>query len=198
MKLKKLFYATTFLALFLSFSMQAQKKNKLVIKPKLVLTYSAADPQGNEVTFPLTIAEMDDKKIKLTYEMSNGNKKIGGGFLISGKGINQGKNLNWEPLNPSTIKTIPDDQTVFCVSRKFFDELKKNKVAKYDGTTFELKKMPKGKEIVVGKQIIDALYIQEKGGKLSYWILNNRDLPFILNREGGKYGPTFKLSKVSK
>ncbi len=196
MKLKNFFNLTLIFALFLSFSLNAQKKNKLVIKPNLVLTYVASDPAGNEVVFPLTISEMNDENVKLKYEMKNGGRSIGGEWIISGKGLESGEYLNWQPLSPSEVRKLPNNQTIFSVSRKFFDELKEKKIAKYDDRTFELKAMPKGKDVIIDKQVIDALYIVEKGGDLCYWILNNRKLPFIINSEGAQNGPSFKLSKV--
>ncbi|TEB42927.1 hypothetical protein D0809_18890 [Flavobacterium circumlabens] len=183
--------------LFVVSSVTAQKKTNLNIKPNLVLTYSAKDPKGNEVLLPLEIKELNDKKIVLEYSMINGDKKISGEWVISPKGLESGKYFNWQALNPSEVRILPKDQTIFCVSKKFLDEIKSKKTAKYDDKTFELKEIPKGKEIIVDGKEIDAIYIAEKGGDSKYWILNNRDLPFIVNSAGGD-GPSFKLTKVSK
>lgn len=197
MNLKMKTVSIALLMLFVVSSVTAQKKTNLNIKPNLVLTYSAKDPKGNEVLLPLEIKELNDKKIVLEYSMINGDKKISGEWVISPKGLKSGKYFNWQALNPSEVRILPKDQTIFCVSKKFLDEIKSKKTAKYDDKTFELKEIPKGKEIIVDGKEIDAIYIAEKGGDSKYWILNNRDLPFIVNSAGGD-GPSFKLTKVSK
>lgn len=183
--------------LFIVSSATAQKKTNLDIKTNLVLTYSAKDPKGNEVLLPLEIKEMNDTKVILEYSMINGEKKISGKWVISNKGLNTGKYFNWQALNPSEVRILPKDQTIFCVSKKFFDEIKSKKIAKYDDKVFKLTDMPKGKEIKVDSKEVDALYVVEKDGESKYWILNNRDLPFIINSTGGQ-GPSFKLVKVSR
>lgn len=185
------------LILFVTSSVTAQKKTNLDIKQNLVLTYSAKDPKGNEVLLPLEIKEINDKKVVLEYTMINGAKKISGKWVISKKALDTGKYFNWQALNPSEVRILPKDQTIFCVSKKFLDEIKSKKTAKYDDKTFELKEIQKGKEIIVDGKEIDAIYVAEKNGESKYWILNNRDLPFIINSTGGD-GPSFKLSKVSK
>ena len=76
--------------------------------------------------------------------MVNGKKKISGQWVISGTGLESGKYLNWQPLNPSELRILPKDQTIFSVSKKFLDEIKANKTAEYDEKVFELKTMPKG------------------------------------------------------
>lgn len=192
-KTKTLF--TTLITLFVVVLVTAQKKTKLNIQPNLVLTYSASDPKGNEVLFPVEIKEMNDKNVILKYEMAKGGRVIKGQWVISGKGLESGEYFNWQPLNPSEVRKLPDNQTIFSVSRKFFDEIKRNKTGEYDNKTFELKEIPNGKEIIIDNKVVDALYIVEKGGELKYWILNNRKLPFVINSSGGQ-GPSFTLSKV--
>ncbi len=197
MNLKMKTLVTALITLFIFSSATAQKKTNLDIKSNLVLTYSAKDPKGNEVLLPLEIKEINDKKVVLEYTMINGDKKITGKWVISKKGLDTGKYFNWQALNPSEVRILPKDQTIFCVSKKFLDEIKSKKTAKYDDKTFELKEIPKGKEVIVDGKEIDAIYVAEKNGDSKYWILNNKDLPFILNSAGGE-GPSFKLSKVSK
>lgn len=197
MNLKNKTLAAALLILFIVSSATAQKKTNPDIKNKLVLTYSASDPKGNEVLLPLEIKDINDKKITLAYSMINGEKKISGKWVISRKGLESGKYFNWEPLNPGEVRILPKDQTIFCVSKKFFDDIKNKKTAKYDDKTFELKDLPKGKEIKVDGKEVDAIYVAEKGGNSKYWILNNRDLPFIINTAGGD-GPAFKLTKISQ
>ena len=183
------------LTLFVILTATAQNKTKLEIKPNLILKYTAKGPEGSKVLFPLEIKEMNEKEITLEYKMINGDKKLSGQWIMSKEGLESGKYLNWQPLNPSEKRILPKDQTIFSVSRKFFDEIKNKKIAKYDDKVFELKEMPKGGEIKIGKETIDALYVVEKNGELVYWILNNRDLPFIINTEGGQ-GPAFTLTDV--
>jgi hypothetical protein len=197
MNLKMKTLVTALITLFIFSSATAQKKINLDIKSNLVLTYSAKDPKGNEVLLPLKIKEINDKKVVLEYTMINGDKKISGQWVISKKGLDTGKYFNWQALNPSEVRILPKDQTIFCVSKKFLDEIKSKKIAKYDDKTFELREIPKGKEVIVDGKEIDAIYVAEKNGDSKYWILNNKDLPFILNSAGGE-GPSFKLSKVSK
>lgn len=197
MNLKNKTLTTALLILFVVSSVTAQKKTDLDIKTNLVLTYSAKDPKGNEVLLPLEIKEMNDKKVTLAYSMINGEKKISGQWVISSKGLDAGQYFNWQPLNPGEVRILPKDQTIFCVSKKFFDEIKSKKTAIYDDKTFELKDLPKGKEIKVDGKEVNAIYVAEKGGNSKYWILNNRDLPFIVNSAGGD-GPSFKLIKVSQ
>ncbi|CAM1365617.1 conserved hypothetical protein [Tenacibaculum sediminilitoris] len=187
--------ATVLVTLFVITSVTAQKKTKLDIKTNLVLTYSAMGPKGSKVLFPLEIKEMNDEEVTLEYTMVNGKKKISGKWIISEDGLEKGEYLNWQPLNPSEERILPKDQTIFSVSRKFFDEIKSKKTATYDDKVFELKNMPKGEEIKIGKKIIDAIYVVEKEGELAYWILNNRDLPFIINTKGSQ-GPVFTLFEV--
>jgi len=186
---------TAVVALFIITSVTAQEKIKLDIAPNLVLTYSAMGPKGSEVLFPLEILEMDDEKVTLEYSMINGNKKLTGKWVICEEGLESGEYLNWQPLNPSEVRMLPKNQTIFSVSRKFLDEIKSKKTAKYDDKVFELKTMPKGEEIKIGKKVVDAIYVVEKDGELAYWILNNRDLPFIINTKGGQ-GPSFTLTDV--
>ncbi|EDP94251.1 hypothetical protein U8527_17690 [Kordia algicida OT-1] len=194
LKIKNLL--TAVVALFIMTSVTAQKKTKLEIAPSLVLTYSAMGPKGSKVLFPLEIKEMSEDQVVLEYSMVNGKKKISGQWIISGTGLENGKYLNWQPLNPSEKRVLPKDQTIFSVSRKFLDEIKSKKTAKYDDKVFELKSMPKGEEIKIGKKVVDAIYVVEKDGELAYWILNNRDLPFIINTKGGQ-GPAFTLADVT-
>ncbi|WP_281322338.1 hypothetical protein [Flavobacterium aestivum] len=196
MNLKIKTLVTALVTLFIVSSVTAQKKKDLDIKTNLVLTYAAKDPKGNKVLLPLEIKEMNDKKVTLAYSMINGEKKISGQWVISNEGLNSGTYFNWQPLNPGEVRILPKDQTIFCVSKKFFDEIKSKKTAKYDDKSFELKNLPKGKEIKIDGKEVDAIYVAEKGGESKYWILNNRDLPFIINSAGGD-GPAFKLIRVN-
>jgi len=193
LQIKNLF--TAVVALFIFTSATAQKKTKLEIAPNLVLTYSATGPQGSKVLFPLEIKEMNDDDVTLEYSMINGNKKISGQWVICIEGLESGEYLNWQPLNPSEVRILPKNQTIFSVSRKFLDEIQSKKTATYDDKVFELKSMPKGEEIIIDGKVVDALYVVEKDGELAYWILNNRDLPFIINTKGGQ-GPAFTLTQV--
>ncbi|MBC8757074.1 hypothetical protein H2O64_20545 [Kordia sp. YSTF-M3] len=186
---------TALITLFIVFSATAQKKMNVDVKPNLIMTYSADGPQGSQVLFALKINEMDAETVKFKYTMSNGDKQFSGNWVMSAEGLESGKYFNWQGLGPGEVRILPKDQTIFSVSKAFFDEIKSKKTAQYDEKTFELKEIPKGKEIKIDGEEVDAIYIVEKDGETQYWILNNRDLPFIINSNGAQ-GPSFKLSKV--
>jgi hypothetical protein len=58
-------------------------------------------------------------------------------------------------------------------------------------------KMPAGKEILIGKKKVNALYMYSKDAGTAYWVLNDPEFPLILKSEGNKSGPDFTLADVT-
>ncbi len=183
---------------FLSASVvEAQKKANINITPGVTLVYKSSDQQGNEITFPLTVNTLNDECLEFAYKMTFGPRSFTGRFIIAKEGLEKGKHLNWNELNPEEVRELPKDQTIFCFSQAFLKEIKANKSANYDNKTFYLTEKKKGDEVIIDKKVINSIYVTTKDKKLSYWILDNPDVPLIINSKGNMGGPDFLLAEVT-
>jgi hypothetical protein len=138
-------------------------------------------------TFPmfLTISSIGAEGITFDYNFAG---SMQGKFVNSRTNLEKGKTLNWDQPQPGEERKLPDEQTIVMVSSTFFADLKKNKKSTYDGAELALKEIPKGSELLIGNQQIDAVYAESSDGSIKYWILNNDQFPVILRLDGHPSG----------
>jgi len=160
--------------------------------------YVANAGGGASVDFNVKIAAMDNDGIDLEYTVKQGAKSFNGKIFVTKKGWEKGSKLNWDDLAPNKEKQLNDDETSFMFSSDFYNALVKNNSAKYDNTTYTVKKIPAGQNIMLNGKPVDVIYVVSGATGAQYWVLKNPKLPLIMKITGNKTGPDFSLAGISK
>jgi hypothetical protein len=178
-----LFLAAFGLMSSVSFSQQASKLSP-ELKQGTTMEYEL-NAQGQ--TFPMffTISSIGAEGITFDYNFAG---SVQGKFINSKTNLEKGISLNWEQPQPGEERKLPDEQTIVMVSSSFLADLKKNRKSTYDGAELTLKDIPKGSELMIGTQELDAVYSESADGSIKYWILNNNQFPVILRLDGHPSG----------
>jgi hypothetical protein len=190
MKYVTLFFALSF-AVFISHAQQTIK-----IKPELkigTIIEFEVDAQGQTLPLFLKISAIGDDGIVFDYDMLNG---MAGKFINSKLNLEKGNSLNWDQPVPGEERRLADNQTIAMVSRTFLKELKQNKKSSYDGVEFILKDIPKGNEIVLAGNELDAVYIESVDGNMRVWVLNNDNFPILLKLDGNPGGINLSCKEI--
>ncbi len=78
---------------------------------------------------------------------------------------------------------LADDETFGLIAKTAFKSLTDNKFFTYNGIKF-LAKTADGKSFKIGDKEIDVIYVTTEDSKIELWILNNPNLPFIMQSSG--------------
>jgi hypothetical protein len=177
------FFAAFLMISSFSFSQSASKVSP-ELKQGTTIEFEL-NAQGQTFTMFLTIASIGADGIVFDYNIAG---SMQGKFINSKTNLEKGKGLNWDQPQPGEERKLPDEQTIAMVSSAFLADLKNNKKATYDGAELLLKDLPKGTELMLGNQQLDAVYAETSDGSVKYWILNNNQYPIILKIEGHPSG----------
>ncbi len=179
-------------ALVLAQSNTESAKTEVTVKTGTSLDY---DVNSNGQLTPLTMKIFIPDEGGIGFEFSVGD--MTGKFINSREGLEKGSNTNWDEPYQGEERKLGPDQTLAIFSKAFLKDLKQNKKAKYDGSLWQLKDLPKGSELILdNKATPDAIYMESENGSTKYWILNNEDYPLMLKVEGNQKGPDLILKAV--
>lgn len=160
----------------LSLSVFAQKLNP-VIKDGTTMN---ADVFAQGQVFPLTL-KLKSVKAPITLIWSVDGYGDGE-FVMNEKALENGTSLFIDRPNPGTTK-LGDSETYGLISKKAFKSLVENKSFTYNDIKFNLK-TPDANPVKIGGKEVDAFRVSAEGSNLEFWILNNPDLPLILQTAG--------------
>lgn len=119
-----------------------------------------------------------------------------GKYLISAEGFKNGTKINFiQPAHQTTLR-LAADETFDIISKKAFQELKKNRKFFYNNTTYALVNDAKEETFKIGEQQIDVLHVKgvEEAGDL--WILNRPDFPLICQIRNNPLGINFTVTAI--
>lgn len=106
-----------------------------------------------------------------------------GAFVMSAKAL-EGATKMYMTSQPATGDTkLADDETFGLISKAAFKSLMDNKSFTYSGIKFKIKTSGVTPFSIGGKEI-DAIPVVSEDGKLEFSILNNPNLPLILQSSG--------------
>ena len=105
-----------------------------------------------------------------------------GAFVMSSKALESASKM-YVTTQPATGETkLGDDETFGLISKAAFKTLTDTKTLTYGGIKFKLK-TPATLVKIDGKEI-DVIHILSEEGKLELWILNNPNLPLLVQSSG--------------
>src|ERR1700720_851668 len=139
-------------------SSQVTSQGLLTIKDGSILHYTSED-HGSLINFPVQLVSRNKEGVSFKHTVSHGDKSFSGNIFVPVAGEENGTELNKNGLNPGEERKLTSTETIFFFSKHFYKELVKNKTAKYDNTEYVVTKMPAGKDILIGKKKVDAIYM---------------------------------------
>jgi hypothetical protein len=104
-----------------------------------------------------------------------------GDFIVSEMGLNSGSAMYMAQPGIGTTK-LSDTETYGLISKAAYKSLVDNKGFTYNGMKFKVK--TDAPAMKIGGKEIDATAISTEDGKLQLWILNNPNLPLIVQTAG--------------
>jgi hypothetical protein len=104
-----------------------------------------------------------------------------GDFVISEKGLETGTSIYMAQPGIGTTK-LSDTETYGIISKAAYKTLMDTKAFTYNGMKFKVK--TDAPAMKIGGKEIDVTSVVTEDGKLQLWILNNPNLPFILQTSG--------------
>lgn len=105
-----------------------------------------------------------------------------GEFVISEKGLASGTSLYLSQPGLGATK-LSDSETYGLISKAAYKSLVDTKAVTYNGIKFKVKS-PDPNPMKLGGKEVDVTRITSEDGKVELWILNNPDLPLILQTAG--------------
>lgn len=173
--MKKIFLSVLFLSL--SISLFAQKSLPEV-KAGTTLKCSAY-VQGQEFPLSLTLKSIEGPVSVLWSVEGYGD----GAFIMSSKALESATKM-YITTQPSTGDTkLNDDETFGLISKAAYKTLVDTKTLTYSGIKFKVK-TPAANAMKVGGKEIDATHVVSEDGKLELWVLNNSNLPLLVQSAG--------------
>lgn len=119
-----------------------------------------------------------------------------GKYLISAAGLEKGTKVNFiQPAHQTTLRLLPDE-TFAIISKKAFQDLKKNKKFFYNNTTYILVTDAKDDLFKIADQAVDVFHVKgvEEAGDL--WILNDPEFPLICQIRNNPLGINFSVTSI--
>jgi hypothetical protein len=104
-----------------------------------------------------------------------------GDFVISEKGLEAGNSIYMAQPGLGSTK-LSDTETYGLISKSAYKSLIDTKGFTYNGMKFKVK--TDAAVMKIGGKEIDASVVSSEDGKLTLWILNNPNLPFIVQTAG--------------
>ncbi|MGF1923017.1 MAG: hypothetical protein ACQUHE_02465 [Bacteroidia bacterium] len=134
--------------------------------------------QGQEVPLALTLKTIEGPVNVLWSVEGFGD----GSFVMSAKALESATKM-YVTTQPATGETkLSDDETFGMISKAAYKTLTETKMLTYGGMKFKLK-APASAMKIGGKEI-DATHIVSEDGKIELWILNNPNLPLLVQSTG--------------
>lgn len=177
----------------LGYSAVAQTNSK--IKTGTKITYAASDP-GASVSLPVTLTIPATGGIVVDYTVKQPQKSYNGKISISKNGLDNATAISWGDLSPDENRMLSDNETAFCFSRSFYDQIVKTKSATYNGVSYELQNDAKESQLKVGAKTVNVLYVVGKNGT-KYWILKDAQYPLLMKVNGNQDGPNLIVTFLS-
>ena len=169
-----------FLSLFclgLSITLFAQKTLP-EIKAGTTLKCSAY-VQGQEFPLGLTLKSITGA-ITMIWTVDG----YGDGTFVMSEKAAESANKMYVSTQPTLGETkLADDETFGMISKAAYKALMDTKTFTYSGMKFKVK-TPAAAPMKVGGKEIDATHIVSEDGKLELWVLNNPNLPLLLQSAG--------------
>ncbi len=171
--MKKIIFTLLSLSFFISAS--AQK-----VLPEIkagTMLFSSVYTQGQELPLILTVKSIT-APVVLAWSVENFGD---GAFEINEKALQSGTGMFMGQPGMGTTK-LGDTETYGIISKAAFKSLIDNKSFSYNGTTFKVK-TPDSNPMKLGGKEIDVIHVVNEG-KIELWILNNANLPLVLQTAG--------------
>lgn len=141
--------------------------------------YASAMYQGQEIPVFYTI-----KSAKAPVSITWSVEGYGDGeFVMSEKALAGATTLFASQPQPGDAKKLADSETYGLISKAAYKSLIDTKALTYSGIKFKVTS-PDPNPIKLGGKEIDAIRITSEDGKMGLWILNNPDIPLILQTAG--------------
>lgn len=135
--------------------------------------------QGQEFPLGLTLKSIDGPVNVLWSVEGYGD----GSFVMSAKAL-EGATKMYVTTQPSTGETkLGDDETFGMISKAAYKSLVDTKALTYGGVKFKVKTAANSTMKIGGKEM-DVTHIASEDGKAELWILNNPNLPLLLQSAG--------------
>jgi len=106
-----------------------------------------------------------------------------GTFVMSGKALESATKM-YVTTQPTLGETkLADDETFGMISKTAYKALADTKMLTYGGMKFKIK-TPAASPMKIGGKEVDVTHVVSEDGKLELWVLNNPNLPLVLQSAG--------------
>ncbi|MEJ5994491.1 hypothetical protein WG904_08680 [Pedobacter sp. Du54] len=135
--------------------------------------------QGQEFPLDLTLKSIAGPVTMLWAVEGYGD----GAFVMSTKALENATQM-YVTTQPATGETkLSDSETFGMISKVAYKALAETKTLTYGGIKFKLK-TPDANPMKINGKEIDATHVVSEDGKLELWVLNNPNLPLVLQSAG--------------
>ncbi len=178
-----------FVTIFLFTKLNAQ--NGISIQEGTQLTYSI-NLNGQVFDYGIQLISGGEAYL-LKWTSPDGNS---GWYSMPESAFENGNRAFWGPAESFDTTRLENDQTIACFSKAFYQELVSKKSAIYDGIKFILKESADAKIFKLENNLVDAIHAISEDGVTKVWLLNDPEVPLLLEMSGNKYGPDAVLKGV--
>jgi hypothetical protein len=152
----------------------------------------AVTPYHSFVNASLFIEQLAADSISMRWSI----KHLSGRRVMSKNSIETGTLGYWAPPYNGENMVLPEQQTLFCISRSSFAALKEKGEMEFDGQVLEMIYTYNQLIYEAGGKKIPAIRAENIGGTTRIWIADDPFFPVILKLEGNPFHVDFELLDV--
>lgn len=179
-------------------------KKALILFYLLIVTFMSTIAQNDRNILNYTVTERGETSYILSFTITSmGSDGVNmhwsspllgeGDILMLPSGRTSGTRSFFEqPLSGSAIR-LENDQTVASFSLDFYQQIKKNGRAKYDGIEYISNKK---NELIIAGQLANTLFLESVDGDVRAWMLDDPQMPLLVKITGHPSGFDFELDDL--
>jgi hypothetical protein len=176
----------------------AAQENKNVLNKGTVLDYTVI-PNGVELSSVLTLEKFSIDTVTFAWKMpatSRSSERSGRRSMLRSS-LDASRQGYWEPPIDGEDILLAANESMLCLSRTSFAELKKMGKTEFDGQRLNAKAVNNGLvEYELNGRRLNAIRADSDDGNTRLWILDDANFPLILKLEGNPFSVDVEIKAI--